>query len=175
MGRIESYFIRFYDDVSNEDRFKLYVDLYEKILHKDNEWHYFTEGEFDELRFHSKYKKGVEKFLDGNSMVKDHAEREFGWVDDQAIVEEYKEYFIAIFHHNTLLSLELYKKRNEVTISHLELIMDRTVYSFLNMSALYSNDNMLEVKVMKNYLIDRAFYMGMMYQSQKLKEDEDDK
>ena len=77
MGRIESYYIRYNDDVTNEDRFKMFYDLHKEVLHKDDKWHYFTEGTYDELRFHSKYKRRVVKFLEEDAdIVKDFTEKE---------------------------------------------------------------------------------------------------
>ena len=158
MSRIESYFLYFPTDLNHEERFKFYVDIHEKILHKDDKWHYFTEGVYDELRFNSKYKRKVEDFMEEDSRVEKYYGKDDGWMDDQDTVEEYKEYFTEIFHQNTLMSLRLYKERDEITHRKLERIIDRIIHSFFNMSALYSGDKMLEVTIMKNCLVDRAFY-----------------
>lgn len=167
--RIESYFIWYDDDVENEDRFKLFLDLHEKILYKDSSWHFFTEGNYDELRFGSKFKRRVDRFLEKDSRIQKIIPKKDGWNDDQKIVGEFKSYFTSIFHQNTLLALRLYKRKELTHNKHLELekIMDRTVHSFFNMISLYSDDAILELTIMKDYLIDRAFYMGMMYQTLK--------
>ena len=172
--RIESYFL-YFKDIILEERFKLYVDLHEKILHKDKEWHFFTEGPYDELRFSSNFKNRVDKFLKEDSRVIKINSKKNGWKDSQGTVEEYKWYFTEIFHQNSLMALELYKKRDIISNSDLEHIMDRVVHSFFNMISLFSTDVTLEIAVMKNYLIDRAFYMGMMYQYGIAKEKENDR
>lgn len=171
MGRIESYFIRYNEDVSLEDRHNLFKKLYNKILHKDDTWHFFYEGTFDELRFHSKFKRRVEKFLEKDDRVKNYTLKEFGWSDDQKIVEEYKDYFTGIFHQNSLIALQL-GEEVDVTNRKLERIIDRTVHSFFNMLHPRFNEATLEVDVMKDYLVDRAFYLGMTYQATKEKTNE---
>jgi hypothetical protein len=173
MDRIESYYLYFTKGLDREERFKFYVDIHEKILYKDDRWHYFTEGKYDELRFSSKYKKKIDSFINDeeNKRLDKYYEKENGWDDDQDIVEEYKNYFTEIFHQNTLMSLKLYIEREEVTIKKLEQIMDRVVHSFFNMSALYSNDIMLETTVMKDYLVNRAFYSGYLLGMINIKEE----
>lgn len=172
MDRIESYYLYFTEGLDHEERFKFYVDIHEEILYKDDKWHFFTEGLYDELRFSSKYKEKVYDFIDKDKGIEKYYEKEEGWNDDQDIVEEYKNYFIEIFHQNTLMSLKLYIEREEVTRKKLEQIMDRVVHSFFNMMALYSNDNMLEVTVMKDYLVNRAFYSGYLYGRIKINNEE---
>ncbi|PNX51807.1 MAG: hypothetical protein BV456_01645 [Thermoplasmata archaeon M8B2D] len=171
MGRIESYYINFIPELSPLSRFGLYLDLYEKILKKDSKWHYFTEGTYDELRFSSKFKRKVDKLLNEEVGIKveSYTKREEGWIDAQKIVEEYKDYFTVIFHWNTLLALELVDKSySTVTNRHLQNIIDRIVHSFFNMIFQPFGDK--EVEVMKNYLVDRAFYSGIVYQYNKMKE-----
>lgn len=165
MGRIESYFLRYNDDVDREDRAQLIADLHKKILHGDDVWHFFYEGRFDELRFHSKFKKRVDKFLSKDWRVESYTPKEDGWVDDQRTVEEYKDYFTVIFHQNSEIALALDMERADDL--HLQLIIDRVVHSFFDMLYLRSGKPTLELDVMKDYLVDRAFYFGMTYQSAK--------
>jgi hypothetical protein len=172
MGRIESYFIYYTDDVLTEDRAQLFEDLYNKILKKDDKWHFFYEGKFDELRFHSKFRRRVERFLDKDGRIRGYAQKDGGWEDDHDIVEEYKEYFTSVFHQNSLIAIQLSNRDELASDSHLQKIMDRVVHSFFNMIYPDHGKLMLEINVMKNYLVDRAFYTGMVWQSMKERKDE---
>jgi len=175
MGRIESYYIRYNDEVTNEERFKMFYDLYHKILNKDDKWHYFTEGTYDELRFHSKYKRKVEKFLEeDNNIVENYAPKDGGWEDDHDTVEEYKEYFTEIFHQNAVVAMSFYDKREEIKNLNYQKFIDRVVHSFFNMQGLLHKTGFIEERVMADYLIDRAFYTGMQYAYNKMKETNDD-
>jgi hypothetical protein len=172
MGRIESYFIRYTDDVVVKDRAHLFEDLYNKVLHKDDKWHFFYEGSYDELRFHSKFKRRVEKFLNKDSRVKNFIEKSEGWDDDHKIVEEYKNYFTEVFHQNSVMAIKLANEIEFADDLYLQKVIDRVVHSFFNMIYPHFGRPTLEVDVMKNYLVDRAFYTGMVWQ--KIKENNDE-
>jgi hypothetical protein len=173
MGRIESYYLKYTDDVVVKDRAHLFEDLYNKILHKDDKWHFFYEGIYDELRFHSKFRRRVDKFLDKDNRIKNYTQKAEGWVDNHKIVEEYKDYFTEIFHQNSLMAIELADKIDFADDLHLQLIIDRVVHSFFNMIYPHFGRPTLEVDVMKDYLVDRAFYTGMMWQTLKEKNNEE--
>ena len=161
--RIESYYLWFKEDVSLLQRFAFFEELYNKILYKDDKWHFFTEGSYDELRFDSKFKRRVERFINTDKRIDCITPRKDGWQDDQEIVEIYKEYFTEIFHQNTLLSLNIFANTSYIEEKTLKSIMDRVVHSFFNMIHLFKQDNSLEIKVMREYLTDRAFYTGYLF------------
>lgn len=161
--RIESYYLWFGEDISSLERFSFYLELYNKILKKDSKWHFFTEGRYDELRFDSKFKRRVNRFIEKDYRIKTSSSRSNGWVDDQRIVEEHKEYFTEIFHQNTLLAIRLFAGTTEnYTDESLKSIMDRVVHSFFNMINLFTLSSTLEARVMSSYVLDRAWYTGYL-------------
>jgi len=100
---------------------ELFKTLYEKILHKDDTWHFFYEGTFSVIRCKGKYVRGITKFLDERAvyyLISDYEE-------DQEITKKYLKVFLQIFHGYSVLAMT-YEEDEILPLFH------RIVHCFLN-------------------------------------------
>jgi len=162
-------------------RFTTLLTLYAKVLYKDPDWHFFFEDEEgDIIRCSDKYFKVVEKTLKEYRIEYSWKE----WVDDHAIVNEYKKYFTRIFHENAELVMTIYKDAliTNKTIDYAVLrdIVDRIVHSlfnklFMTLIVTYPryetyNKEVLEPHVLSIVTNNRWFYCGIREQSKRQRE-----
>jgi len=106
--------------VSTYDR-ELFKTLYEKILYKDNTWHFFYEGVFSVIRCKRKYAKQIAKFLKKTKIEYEISDYE----EDQEITKKYLSCFLPIFHSYSVLAM-IYEDDEILTLLH------RIVHCFLN-------------------------------------------
>ncbi len=154
--------------------------LYDKILHKDNYWHLFYEGDFSTLRCSPEYSNDIEKFFKKHKIESKYNGK---WIDGSSIVEKYKDMYRNIFHEFSMLAIHLDE-------SDLYIAADRVCHSFFNhnyyMAKKYrrpfENDSqfissmMWEAEMMGRLSIYRAHYIGkydMAKYYKKLEKDRD--
>jgi len=139
--------------------------LHDKILHKDNYWHLFYEGEFSTLRISPQYKDEVEEFFRKHSI-----ERRYNgiWIDGSPTVEKYKKMYRDMFHAFSELAIHL----DEEDLFHAS---DRVCHSFFNHAFYAAKEHrapfenspsvigptMWEADMMSRVLIYRAHHIGM--------------
>jgi len=144
-------------------------NLYRKILHKDNYWHLFYEGEFSTLRCSPQYRDEVEKFFQAHNIEW----RCNGiWIDGSPTVKKYKDIFRNMFH--TFSKLAIYLDEDD-----LFKVADRVCHCFFN-HAYYmakkhreqfddSGADMWEAEMMARLSIYRAQYIGMLEATKRYK------
>jgi len=150
----------------NEDLDKAWTiinALYDKILHKDDYWHLFYEGEFSTLRCSPQYVDEVEKFFNKHNI---NYRCNDVWIDSSPTVEKYKKMFRNMFHAFSELAIHLDKK-------DIFNAADRICHSFFNHAfymakerrMIYENEivmgsTMWEAEMMAKLAVYRAHYIG---------------
>lgn len=138
--------------------------LYDEILHKDNYWHLFYEGEFSTLRCSPQYKDKVEKFFKSYDI-----EWKYNgiWIDGSPMVEKYKNIFRDMFHTFSELAIRLDE-------DDLFKVADRVCHCFFNHVFYMAKDHrecfegngtdtlMWEAEMMARLGVYRAHYIGML-------------
>jgi hypothetical protein len=139
------------------------LDIYQRILYKDNYWHFFYEGDYSIIRCSKKYKKNVIKYLE-------HCEIEYKymgtWNDGSKAVEEYKTRFTHLFHEFSMLAIEMKE-------DWFMLVADRVCHCFFNHCTYMAEEarsrygeNMWEGILMGQLAIYRAHHIGKLDQDE---------
>jgi len=169
-----TYNIVFKDDVSVVQRIFFYEDLRNKVLSKDKVWHFFWEGDFDHIRINETSECRLVTYLSKSDKLA-HWYCLGKWDDDHEIVNKYKDYFVDIFHANSLLALSIHI--SDIKHNRLQLISDRVIHSMFNMLTYPLKDAMpsktsggVEAEVLAFQAIDRAYYNGYYFAYQQAKE-----
>lgn len=136
---------------------KFFKGVAQFVLHQDNYWHFFYEGEYSLIRCSEKYAPELEEFLKETHLPYIN---KGVWVDGSKYVEKYKKMFIPILHNYTLLGLTLDEK-------DLFSVSDRICHSFFN-HCTYSvpklrktyGEHSWESMMMSYVTVERAEYIG---------------
>jgi len=116
--------------VSKKKQWEILVGLYDEILHKDKNWHFFYEIFFNIVRCSDKYKNDVCRYL-GEHFVR--YESRGLWVDNQPITKKHQKHFSIIFHEYSELIM---KTGNIIVAEDLKnevwYLADRMIHCFLN-------------------------------------------
>lgn len=123
--------IWFKHEFGDSYKWMLIEDLYDDILHKDKQWHFFWEGPFIHIRCSKKFADKVVKYAKEVSFVAVVYEP-VDWIDDQEIVDEYRWYFERQFHNNSVLAIEIYRNKGFPTHKELYLLFDRVAHCLVN-------------------------------------------
>lgn len=138
---------------------KFFKGVAQFVLHQDNHWHFFYEGEYSLIRCSEKYASTLEEFLKETHIP--YINKGI-WIDGSKYIEKYKKMFIPILHNYTLLSLSLDE-------NDLFLVSDRICHSFFNhctyavpkLRKMYG-EHSWESFILSQLLIDRAEYIGRL-------------
>lgn len=115
-----------FNDDGLDKAFLRIVDIYDKILYKDPNWHYFYEGDHSLIRCSFKYVDLVETYLKKNGISyvpPDH------WEEGTYTTVMYKDIYKHIFHSISVLMIQMYK--NDDGRNLLEA-GDRVIHPFFN-------------------------------------------
>lgn len=141
------------------------VQLYNKVLKDDVNWHFFLEGDYNLLRFSYSFLARVLEVLkeqrvnylynrDGTTHIKE-------WVDEQEATRDHQEHFQKIFHEYSVMAITI----EDYTVRKLQNIADRVIHCFYNhqfvnfQDGLRDNPN-FESSLMAALTNSRAFYTG---------------
>lgn len=106
-----------------ERAWELIKELYNEILYKDDQWHFFYENFYNIIRCSKKfYPKVIKKLKKLDIIYKEKGE----WIDEQWATKKYQDVFQIMFHSFTLLALKQYYH------STVGLLYDRVSHCFLN-------------------------------------------
>jgi hypothetical protein len=108
----------------DEDRaWALIKELYNDILYKDDQWHFFYENFYNIIRCSKKfYPKVIKRLKKLDIVYKEKGE----WVDEQRATRKYQDIFQPMFHSFTMMALKQYHH------SMVGLLYDRVSHCFLN-------------------------------------------
>lgn len=98
------------------------LTIYETVLKKDYEWHFFYEGHYNIIRCQNRYTKKLEKYFKENDI---EFERKGVWKGDHWAVEKYREHFTRMFHDFSLLALKMAE-------GEIQAVADRIIHPFYN-------------------------------------------
>jgi len=106
--------------------------IYKDFLYRDNRWHLFFEGKYNELRVSGRYLHRALEILNSEFTEVTHKV----WIDGHPIVEEHKEFFAYIFHYYSIINItNLLRDSDDKEIDD-DFIMsfgDRVLHCFMNM------------------------------------------
>jgi len=108
--------------------------IYEEILHKDPQWHYFYEDRYTLIRCSYKYSGEVKKYLDDNNIKYKWPIQ--NWVESCYVTVTYQDIYKEIFHNFSVLIIEMFKNKDG---SKLYTAADRVIHPFF-VQALYLAD-----------------------------------
>lgn len=106
--------------------FKHIVNIYNRYLKDDPNWHFIYEGESTVLRCSYKYAKNVEKYLKDNYIERSSMG---WWKEGTHVTTVYKDEFREIFHWSSVLAMKMAK--NEENDFYISQSADRMVHVFL--------------------------------------------
>jgi len=84
------------------------VAIYDQILHKDPNWHYFYEDHYSLIRCSLKYEQDVKKYLDENNIEYKWPTKL--WREGCYVTVQYQEDFKVMFHTFSELIIKMIKK-----------------------------------------------------------------
>lgn len=162
---------RYVQEQIDTDFFKfkdLLKDLYNQVLNEDDSWHFFLEGDYNILRFSSRFRARVQEILDKHEVV--YVRESLGgqasarvWIDEQETTREHQKYFERIFHEYSLMAIQI----EDYTIGKLKMLADRVAHCFFNhqfinfQKELDKNHN-IEAEIMNILAVSRASYTGYL-------------
>jgi len=127
--------IEFWMDGFNGDglnvAFRNITAIYERVLHKDPQWHYFYENEYSLIRCSYKYCYEVKKCLDDFNIKYKWPIK--NWNEDMYITKHYQDLFKQMFHSYSTLLVNMYINDD---MDQLDMAADRATHCFFN-HALY--------------------------------------
>lgn len=110
------------------------VGVYDKILHKDPNWHFFYEGHYSLIRCSMKYRDAVKKYLDDNSIEYNWPVK--GWTEWSYMTIHYQEDFKVMFHIFSELVIKMIKNNDG---KELYMAGDRVAHCFHIMATYLAN------------------------------------
>jgi hypothetical protein len=156
--------IKIYRFGTDDDFWRLIIDLYDHWLINDDWWHCFWEGDFLELRV--KEVGELEAALDERGIQFDVEDYE----DASPTVREFIDSFLEIFHIISVFHIQVYKAGGWLNQKQVHLVTDRIVHAFFNMGwgSLADiqkgwREGMLEATTLDDIARGRAFYAGMRH------------
>lgn len=131
---IVEFWMEGFNDNGLDEAFLHIVEIYDKILHKDPQWHYFYEGHYSLIRCSYKYCYDVKKYMDDNSI--EYKWPIQNWKENTHMTHEYQHIYRDIFHSFSTLIIEMFKNEDG---DKLYLAADRVCHPFFN-HAMYLAD-----------------------------------
>ncbi len=172
----ENEIIEFWMEGFNDDgldkAFVHIVKIYDQVLHKDPQWHYFYEDHYSLIRCSMKYRDKVKKYLDDNNIT--YKWPVSNWTESMYITNEYQHIYKNIFHSFSTLVIEMFKNEDE---NKLYEAADRICHPFFNHAMyladisgkldIYKDDDscntmMWEADQMSQLTTYRASYIGQI-------------
>ncbi len=160
-----------FNDKGLDKAFMHIVALYDRVLHKDPNWHYFYEGHYSLIRCSFKYQDRVEQYLGRNKI--DYRIPIRNWTEGTYVTVKYIDIYKEIFHNISVLIIKMYKDKNG---DFLFQAADRVIHPFLNhgfylakMAGLldvYKSDldaEYYEADYMGKLAVGRAYHIGRIY------------
>lgn len=181
IGGQEEKIVEFNLEDFNEDMrgaFDNLYRLYQKILIKDSNWHFFYEGDFTILRCGAGWVDAVRVYLMKND-IKHTQPKE--WVEPWELTREMQDCFGPIFHSLSVLVMELFRRNRLLWYDKLITnSVDRVIHPFLNMATYLKYFNAeagiqkgpfvkWEAEVMASLTVSRAHTAGMIIGEQRMK------
>ena len=154
--------------VDMREAFADIVKIYDGILWKDPNWHYFYEASYSLIRCSLKFRDQVERYFKDNSILYEYRSK---WKEDLYVTKEYQKIFKQMFHAFSVLTIELYKNGDG---DQLYAAADRVCHCFHNHAIYLANAegaldkhrgydiNMWEAEHMAKLGSDRAYYIGLI-------------
>lgn len=150
----------------NEDLDKAWAKinaLYDKVLHKDQNWHFFYEGEYSIIRCSQEFEEKVIEFFEEFDI-----QYEFNglWIDGSSVVCKYRKIFQPMLHCFSELAISM----DEVDLLD---VADRVTHCFFNHAYYMAKDHrepfkhpdivdptLWEAEMMARLSVYRAHYIG---------------
>lgn len=158
------YWLEGFNDEGLDVAFKHIVTIYDKILCKDPQWHYFYEDHYSLIRCSFKFRLEVEKYFDVNSITYKPLKT---WTEGCYPTIAYQHIYKELFHNFSVLIIEMYKNEDG---KHLFFASDRVIHPFFNHALYlakmdgqldgYDDVNEWEVNKMSSLASGRAMYAG---------------
>jgi len=146
----------------NYDEYKAWEiikEIYNDILYKDDQWHFFYEDYYNIIRCSAKfYPKVIRRLQDLGVYYKEKGK----WIDGQYYTRRYQNIFQGLFHGFTLIALREYDS------DEISGIYDRVAHCFFNHQYYILEDfrkkhgNQWEAYIMNHTAIMRADYGGYL-------------
>jgi hypothetical protein len=179
----EDEMVEFWLDGFNDDMtvaFLHLVELYNQILHKDPQWHYFYEDHYSLVRCSMKYRDVVRKFFDDRNIK--YKWPASGWSETLYTTNMYKEEFKHLFHNFSVLTIKMHNGGDGT--NYLREAADRVCHCFFNHATYLAHRSGLtksydeagypadywEAKYMADLAASRAYHIGRCKQQKSVKE-----
>ena len=160
---IEMKSIKIYRFGTDEDYWKLLVNIYDEFFLNDTKWHCFWEDEFIIIRATAPV-DNIETYLDECGLQYDVLD----YVDE--VVKEFASSYATIYNEISELHMQVYKSGGFLHLDQVRSILDRVVHAFFNMGfgtlSEFNKDNLegvLEATLLTNMAQNRAFHAGVRH------------
>ena len=114
------------DADSGADALEIMREVYRTVLHVDNNWHFFWEGDYTVIRCNPLLAHHVEKYFKDDFDDFTVKRTEDGYQENIPVTKKYIEAFIHVFHGYSVLAMEM---DDDDFIE----ILERNNHCFLNM------------------------------------------
>lgn len=123
-----------FDDKNPKLMVENLVDLYKEVLHEDEKWHFFVEGDFTVIRFSESFVNDIVKFLNGRGLNDWSTPKE--WEESTNITQVFQyRIFLNMFHvisESVMMLLSDEKIKSEYYDLCIELIAERMIHAWFN-------------------------------------------